>query len=382
MKELLTEGRTAMLKTAQEPLATETRASSPPALLGYTYYAPEAYQSRNLNRLLSLRVEVPSPSNLPHRQPRPDKINFDVLRNLIVAAGDLGARSVILTGGEPVLHPQFPDLLTFIDSLDMIPVVFSNVMLVTEELAYFLFAHNASVMANLDVLRPDAENFLPQGRGAITSIQQGLHNLMQAGFTDAADRTQLRLGISFASNNLDIDEIEILWRFCSDHNVFPNMVMLAPMGKVEGERASGIPDAEGTENSQNNFGNNGKAHGCDWLADRPLNGSGCRQYLYSLYVTSEGNVKPCAPMKFDEHAALKVNGIYPYNIWQKSLDEIYDSKLFTHVRQIDRHLEGKCCCCDRLRECIGCRGYAYSAALGKGMNPDEMLGMECQQCFE
>ena len=64
------------------------------------------------------------------------------------------------------------------------------------------------------------------------------------------------------------------------------------------------------------------------------------------------------------------------------LKEIIKSELFTYVRNIDKHLEGKCKTCEHLNECIGCRGYAYSIGINKGMNPLKALQMECQQCFK
>jgi MoaA/NifB/PqqE/SkfB family radical SAM enzyme len=65
-----------------------------------------------------------------------------------------------------------------------------------------------------------------------------------------------------------------------------------------------------------------------------------------------------------------------------SLKEIYDSDLFTYVRNIDRVLEGRCGNCEYREECIGCRGYAYSVGINNGVDPLEALRMECQQCFK
>jgi MoaA/NifB/PqqE/SkfB family radical SAM enzyme len=65
-----------------------------------------------------------------------------------------------------------------------------------------------------------------------------------------------------------------------------------------------------------------------------------------------------------------------------SLKEIYNSELFTYVRNIDRVLEGRCGNCEYIEECIGCRGYAYSTGINNGIDPLKALRMECQQCFK
>jgi radical SAM protein with 4Fe4S-binding SPASM domain len=109
--------------------------------------------------------------------------------------------------------------------------------------------------------------------------------------------------------------------------------------------------------------------------------SGCLQHLYSLYITLEGDVRPCAPTKFDEHPALRRDGIYPYNAFRRPLAEIYHDPLFRYVRTIDKRLEGKCHGCRHLDECIGCRGYAYAVGVNRGLGPLRALRSECQQCF-
>lgn len=380
-----------MQKTDQKISGTKTSFSSPPVLVGYTYDPLEAYKARDLNKLLAIRVETNNSCNLQCRYcyaksgSYPQKeIDFDTLKNVIIQAKGLGVRSiVVIGGGEPTLYPKFRELIAFIDSLGIIPMVFSNTILVTKELARFLYAHNASVMGKLDSLRPQIQDFLAGRDGVFASIQKGLRNLMEAGFTDVADPSQLRLAVSFVSNKLNLGEIEEIWRFCRDNNIFPNMEILTPTGRAKDRLSSmSLTTEEIKDYKLRILDIDRKYYGLDWLPYTPLTASGCLQHLYSLYINVDGNIRPCAPTKFDEHPALKVNGVYPYNIRQKSLKEIYDSELFSYVRHIDNYLEGKCSDCEHLSECIGCRGYSYSVGINRGMDPYEALRMECQQCFK
>lgn len=380
-----------MHNAVQKALDIKTGYSSPPILEGYTYDAREAYKARDRNELLAIRVETNTSCNLQCRYCYAEsggypekKLDFDTLRRIILQAHDLGIRSVVVIGGgEPTLYPKFRELISFIDSLGIIPVVFSNTVLVTKDLARFLFAHNASIMGKCDSLRPEIQDFLSGREGAFISIQKGLHNLMEAGFTDTVDSTHLRLGVSFVSNKLNVDEIEEIWQFCREHNIFPNMEILTPTGRAKENLLANTLEREEIKSYKLKFLAIDRAkYWFDWLPYTPLVASGCLQHLYSLYITIDGTVRPCAPTKFDEHPDFKINGVYPYNVFRKSLREIYDSELFTYVRHIDRYLEGKCGNCEHLQECIGCRGYAYSVGINKGMDPYQALRMECPQCFK
>jgi radical SAM protein with 4Fe4S-binding SPASM domain len=310
--------------------------------------------------------------------------DFNILKRIISEAKELGIKSVVVIGGgEPTLHPKFRELVAYIDSLGIIPMVFSNTVLMTEELAEFLYKHNASVMGKLDSLKPEVQDYIAEKEGAFEDIKNGIKNLMRAGFSKQAEPGKLRLGVSFVSNKINLEEIEDIWHFCRQNNIFPNMEILTPTGRANDELEDKLLTAgEIKDYKLRLLEIDQKYYGYDWLPYTPITASGCLQHLYSLYITIEGNVRPCAPTKLDEHPALKIDGEYPYNVNRMSLREIYASDLFTYVRNIDSVLEGRCGNCEYRKECIGCRGYAYSIGIINGVDPLEALRMECQQCFK
>jgi radical SAM protein with 4Fe4S-binding SPASM domain len=365
--------------------------SQPPVLKGYMYGAKEAHETRNSNKLLAIRLETNKSCNLRCRycyaQSGEDlaKIaDFNVLKHMVSDAKEIGIRSVVVIGGgEPTLHPKFRELVAYIDSLGIIPMIFSNTVLITEELAGFLYEHNASVMGKLDSLKPEVQDYLAGREGAFLDIKKGLENLQMAGFSKPEEPGKLRLGVSFVSNKMNLEEIEDIWHYCRQNNIFPNMEILTPTGRANEELEDKLLTAvEIKEYKLRLLEIDRKYYGYDWLPYTPITASGCLQHLYSMYINIEGNVRPCAPTKLDEHPALKIDGEYPYNINRMSLKEIYDSDLFTYVRNIDRVLEGRCGNCEYREECIGCRGYAYSVGINNGVDPLEALRMECQQCFK
>jgi radical SAM protein with 4Fe4S-binding SPASM domain len=363
----------------------------PPILRGYMYGAEEAHKARDSNKLLAIRIETNKSCNLRCRycyaQSGENLVkiaDLKILKRIISEAKELGITSVVVIGGgEPTLYPNFRELIAYIDSLGIIPVVFSNTILVTEELAGFLYEHNASVMGKLDSLKPEVQDYLAGKKGASQELKKGLENLLQAGFSNPVEPGKLRLGVSFVSNKINLEEVEDIWHFCRQNNIFPNMEILTPTGRANDELEDKLlTPGEIKEYKLRLLDIDRKYYGYNWLPYTPITASGCLQHLYSLYINIEGDVRPCAPTKLDEHPALTINGKYPYNINRISLKEIYDSDLFTYVRNIDRVLEGRCGNCEYRDECIGCRGYAYSIGINKGIDPLKALRMECQQCFK
>ena len=361
----------------------------PPILVGYTYEPADAYLARDQERLLSLRLETNRSCNLRCRycyaRSSPDdgrRLEADQLERIVRQAADLGARSiVVIGGGEPTLHPHFERLVGFIHSLQMVPVVFTNAVLMTRDLARSLYASNASVMVKLDSLQPSVQDHLAGRRGAFKLMQEGIANLVEAGFTRVDDPHRLRLGASFVSCRMNTGEIEEIWHYCRRGGIFPNMEVLTPTGRADQELiGQGLTTEEIQAYKLKLLQVDRACYGFDWLPHTPLTASGCLQHLYSLYVTIDGDVRPCAPTKFDEHPALRRRGVYPYNVFRATLREIHRSELFEYVRHIDAHLEGRCRRCRHLDECIGCRGYAYSVGVKAGLGPREALRGPCLQC--
>jgi radical SAM protein with 4Fe4S-binding SPASM domain len=371
----------------EEPQTTYQR---PPILVGYTYEPEEAWQARDDNRLLAVRLETNHTCNLRCRYcyaesgaKLSNELGYDVLASICRQAHELGARSVVVIGGgEPTLHPRFRDLVALIDGLGMVPMVFTNCLKVTPDLAEFLHAHNASIMGKLDSLRAERQDFLAGMDGAFERIQRGMRNLLDAGFGQPEDPHRLRLGASFVSCRLNLDEIEDIWHYCREHGIFPNMEVLTPTGRAKEQLPDqGLRTEEIQDYKFRLLELDRARYGYDWLPYTPLAASGCLQHLYSLYVTIEGNVRPCAPTKFDEHPDLCEDGVYPHNVNRRELRDIYEDPLFRYVRHIDQHLEGRCKACEHLDQCIGCRGYAYSVGVNAGKGPREALAGECLQCF-
>jgi MoaA/NifB/PqqE/SkfB family radical SAM enzyme len=381
------------MSTRTTPAEPSTEADTgyrrPPLLVGYTYRPEKAYQARDDDRLLAIRLETNHNCNLRCRycyagsgSEASAVADYATLLDRVAQARDLGAESiVVIGGGEPTIHPHFRRLIDAIHGMGMVPVVFSNCLVMDADLAAFLRDRDASVMTKLDSLRPDRQDYLAGLDGSADRMRRGIDNLLAAGFDRPDAPGRLRIGASFVSCRMNLDEVGEIWRFCRERNIFPNMEVLTPTGRANDSLADqGLRTEEIQHYKSRLLELDRQRYSYDWLPYTPLAGSGCLQHLYSLYITLAGDVRPCAPTKFDECPALQRDGAYPYNTERMSLEDIRRSPLFRYVRQVDRRLEGKCSDCEHLDECIGCRGYAYAVGIREGKSPQAALRGECLQC--
>ena len=350
---------------------------SSPKLEGYWYPPDRVHNARKNNRLLSLRIETSLKCNLmcnycslscrehPHQE-----MDYDEIIDVVKQAKYLGAESiVVIGGGEPTIYPNFRKLIQYIHSLDMVPVIFTNTTTMTKELSQFLFNHNTSIIGKLDSLKEVVQDRLVGKKGTYQKIMKGIANLKSVGYTDG-DPLQPKLGLSFVVNNVNIQELPKLWRFCRSQNIFPNFEMMVP-----NQRAENLIDLMPTKLDYQKM----KLHlleidkkefGFNWLPYTPLLGCGCLQTYYSLYVTVEGLIRPCA--------AIQTSNV---SLDKYSLKEVIKLPFFQTVRNVDSHLEGKCKNCKHNYECIGCRGMAFTVGVLKGEDHLKAVCLEDPFCF-
>lgn len=377
-------------EASRESGAEETSFSRPPILAGYVFEPKEAYKAREDGRLLSVRLELDSPCALKCSYCRrstarcgQESMPYERLVDVVREAHSLGAVSiVIIGGGEPTSYPRFADLVDVIHCLGLVPVVFTNCLDVTSKLARFLYQRRASVVAKLDSLRDDVQDELTGVPGSAVRMRRGLENLLAAGFSEANDSHGLRLGASFVACRSNMDEISDIFRFCRSYAMFPNMELFTSV--VRSKRllgGRGLSWDEIRRVKLRLLKIDRQEYGYDWLPFAPLTTGGCLQHMFSLYVTFTGDVRPCAPVGFDEHPNLLSSGTYPHNVSRRSLRAIHEDPLFRYVRDVGSDLEGRCSGCEHGVECVGCRGYAYSLGVMEGKGPLEALRGECKRCF-
>ncbi len=300
----------------------------------------------------------------------PGEISFEAIKDVILQSKDLGAESVVVIGGgEPTIYPYFRDLMTFINEQLMIPVVITNTTTMDRDLAQFLFDTNSSIITKLDSLQEARQDYLAGVPGTYRRIQEGFENLIAVGFNQGESET-LRLGVSFVTTSLTLDETPDIWRFCRDNNMYPNQEILVPRGRALTELGEPPPTVSQIHEIKKELLEiDEQEYGYSWLVHTPLTGSGCLQHMYNVYLTTKGFIRPCADVDVEL-----------FNIKDMKIGEIIESEFFQRARHIEEYLEGKCSGCEYIPECNGCRGIAFSTGINEGLPPMEALSREDAIC--
>jgi SynChlorMet cassette radical SAM/SPASM protein ScmF len=110
-------------------------------------------------------------------------LSLDVVRHAIKEALPLGLTSLKWTGGEPTLHPKFPEFLKLQREFGLSGVIETNGMLVTSELADLMQESGVSqVSVSLDSADENIHDAIRGVTGGFKRTVKGVKALVSAGF--------------------------------------------------------------------------------------------------------------------------------------------------------------------------------------------------------
>jgi SynChlorMet cassette radical SAM/SPASM protein ScmF len=106
------------------------------------------------------------------------------VKRAIEGGKSLGLRSVKLTGGEPLLHPQFNELITLINDAELEIVIETNGTLIDDKMAQ-VFESSSKVKfisVSLDGATPEVHDALRMVGGSFEQAVLGIKRLVEIGF--------------------------------------------------------------------------------------------------------------------------------------------------------------------------------------------------------
>ena len=111
-------------------------------------------------------------------------VKIEYVEKAIREGKPLGLRSIKLTGGEPMLHPQFRELITLINDAELDITIETNGTLVDGKWAYFLKANPRIrfISVSLDGATAGTHDALRSVPGSYEQAVAGIKNLVKAGF--------------------------------------------------------------------------------------------------------------------------------------------------------------------------------------------------------
>jgi len=277
-----------------------------------------------------------------------DELTASEVRDVVAQAQELGARKIIILGGEPMIHPRLLDTIEFLHSRGLQVDMFTNGTGMTPDKARSLFQYGVNVVVKMNSFDQETQDRMCGHRGAYQVIQGALKSLEEAGYP-AKNGTPF-LAISTIMSKLNEHELLGLWKWARDRGIVPYFELVTPQGRairtdwasLESVRAKKLFD-EICEVDRLQYGDN-------WCPQPPLVGNRCQRHKYSCLVAANGDVMPCVGV------TIRVG-----NIRSRSLREILqDSEVIQDLRNHRHTIKGPCGSCAKADTCYGCRGAAYN----------------------
>jgi MoaA/NifB/PqqE/SkfB family radical SAM enzyme len=183
------------------------------------------------DRLLSMEIEFSRECNfrcaycyLEDRTAAAGEMSRQEIREVILQARELGARKIIILGGEPSIYPHLIEMLRFLGELGLEIEMFTNGSGVTGELAAVLAEERVRVVVKMNSRDAAIQDRLAGRKGAFEIIGQALERLRRAGYPSE----NLFLAASTVICRQNLAELPGLWQWLRSQRIEPYFEILTP----------------------------------------------------------------------------------------------------------------------------------------------------------
>ena len=305
-------------------------------------------------RLLTVEIELSRGcssrgpyTDLPERSVTESELTEGEIRDLIVQAGDLGVRKIIILGGEPASRSHFVETVRFIRSKHLEVEMFTDGSGITPDLATRLLGERVGVVVKMDSLNESVQNVLTAGKGPSSPFKEALRHLKRAGYPSE----EAVLAVSAIICRQNVDELVSLWRWLRDQHIIPCFAIATPAVIAEHDDWPGVDPRRLQELFTEVANIDTELYGERWDPQPPLLGSACVRHKFSCLVRWQGDVVPCVGLD------IPIGNIRE----QRLHDIISDSEVLQDLKDHRHTIKGPCRFCEKADNCYGCRGMAYQS---------------------
>lgn len=309
----------------------------------------EIREAAAANRLLSIEIEFNRLCNYrcPYcyaGDPETElpEMSSELADSVIRQAAELGARKVVILGGEPLLYPELERKIELVNFLGMGAEIFTNGALLDEAAARMFAAHNCRVVVKLNSLDPAVQARMTGEPEALELAQRALRLLREAGCGAG------RVAASSVICSENVDGMPALWRYLREREILPYFEMMTPQGRMLENRHLMVEPARLRQVFEEIAAIDAQFGFC-WEPQPPLVGGKCFRHIYSCLVNASGDVMPCVGVTTKLGSAAE----------RPVRDILFDSSVIRDLKNYRKMIKGPCRTCRKAQECYGCRGAAY-----------------------
>ena len=331
----------------------------------FDYTPEEVLEAARNNRLLSAEIEFNRSCN--YRCPycyavgKAAELPRETAEQVIRDVAKMGARKIVILGGEPLLCRDLRDYILLAESLGMASEIFTNASLIDESWAQFFFEHACRVAVKLNSLVPEVQEKLTGVKGALDKALQAIDFLQKAGLDEQ------RLAASSVICSANEKEVVDLWKYLRRNHIKPYLEIMTPQGRLLENRDLEVHPRRLKE-IFDEIAAFDRSQGIRWDPQPPLVGAKCLRHQFSCVIGASGDVMPCVGL------TIKVG-----NVLEQPLPEIlFNSNIMSRLKEFRRTIKGPCRSCEKADTCYGCRGAAYQLT-GDYLASDPLCWKNCDE---
>ncbi len=311
----------------------------------------EIRQAVQADRLLSMEIEFSSLCNfrctycyLDKKSACEQEMTCEEIQDVLCQARDLGARKIIILGGEPSIYPHLAEMLRFIGKQGMAMEIFTNGTGITPELAEIMAEEQVRVVVKMNSRNEELQDRLAGKKGAFRIIENAFLQLRQAGYPSE----RLFLAASTIICRQNIEELPSLWQWLRRRQIEPYFEVLTPQANALANSWLNVSAEELRRLFQELATIDSSEFGRHWEPQPPLAGNRCMRHQVSCLVNARGQVMPCVGVTIELGS-----------IREQPLADILQHRVIRDLKDYRNTIKGPCSRCEKSGECYGCRGAAF-----------------------
>ena len=261
-------------------------------------------------------------------------ISFEIIKNIIDDAKSLGCKTVCLSGGEPFLHPQILDIISYIAKQQLICYVYTSGIYMKDEIYSSLpneYIEAIRGMVDKVIFNVEADTsalydqIMGTDVGGFDMMKKSISDCVSSGLVVETHVVPMQVNFKHLKSifemcyQLGVSKVSIL-RLVLQGRALENLSLVKLTGEDSREVTKLIKALKEEYKGKVRIG-------------LPYSDSNCRIYCKAasdkINVRYDGNVYPCEVFK-DDLLNAKL-GCEPDNVWKDSFYDIYQNSSYLNV---------------------------------------------------